>query len=170
MKIRKVLKTDYSAIYDLVKTAFETAAVSDGMEQEFVLKLRSGDTFIPDLEFVAEDESGLTGHIMMTKQVIDTKQDEFIGVLVAPLCVKQEYRSSGIGSKLMDHACKEALKLGYKAAFLVGDPEYYKRFGYQQTSFYNIKNGTEIPDQYVLACPLEPDALSNIQGIINIIE
>ena len=73
MHIRLAQESDYQKIYELVQTAFLTAQVSDGTEQDFVLKLREGDTFIPQLEFVAEDNNELIGHIMMTKQNIQTK-------------------------------------------------------------------------------------------------
>lgn len=169
MKIRKVIETDYQNIYDLVKIAFETAEVFDGTEQEFVLKLRSSETYIPDLEFVAEDKDELIGHIMMTKQVVNTDTDRYVGLLVAPLCVKLEYRNNGVGSELMNYACKQAFKLGYKAVFLVGNSEYYKRFGFCQTNVYDIKNNSEIPDQFVLACELEPNALLEVRGSINIV-
>lgn len=49
MNIERVNKKDYNEIYELVKTAFETAQVSDGTEQDFVLKLRAGNTYIQEL-------------------------------------------------------------------------------------------------------------------------
>ena len=48
MPIRQATPKDFDAIYSLVKTAFQTAKVSDGGEQDFVLKLRKG-SYIPDL-------------------------------------------------------------------------------------------------------------------------
>ena len=44
MTIRQAAPQDFDAIYSLVKTAFQTAKVSDGGEQDFVLKLRKGRT------------------------------------------------------------------------------------------------------------------------------
>lgn len=169
MIIRIAKQEDYQNIYDLVKEAFKTANVSDGTEQDFVLQLRQSNNFIPELEFVAEDKSGLIGHIMMTKQVVKTADSEFIGVLVAPLCVKQVYRNQKIGSALMAYASKKAVEMGYSAAFLVGDPQYYGRFGYQETSSFEIENITEIPNQYVLGCELVEDSLANIKGTIAVV-
>ena len=40
MTIRPAQAGDYSQIYSLVQTAFATAKVSDGTEQDFVLELR----------------------------------------------------------------------------------------------------------------------------------
>ena len=64
MTIRQATPEDFDAIYSLVKTAFQTAKVSDGGEQDFVLKLRKG-SYIPELELVAEEDGVLIGHIML---------------------------------------------------------------------------------------------------------
>ena len=171
MVIRTVKQEDYDSIYHFVKTAFETAQVKDGTEQDFVLRLRAGDTFLPDLEFVAEENGELIGHIMLTKQAVECGDGTvFTGVLVAPLSVALECRSQGVGGKLMRHACDKAVGAGYTAAFLVGNPQYYGRFGFRKTADFGIRNNTDIPDQFVQACELRPDALRGIKGSITITE
>lgn len=167
MNIRKAIKEDYENIYNLVKVAFETAEVSDGDEQDFVLDLRKGQNYLPELEFVAEEAGQLIGHIMMTKLTVQTENGEFTGVLVAPLCVALSYRNQGIGGDLMRYACKQAVEAGYTAAFLVGNPKYYGRFGYCRTADFGICNGTKIPDEFVLGCELIIDALKDINGTIH---
>ena len=107
---------------------------------------------------------------MMTHQVIDTNNGDYLGLLVAPLCVKLENRNNGIGGALIKYAHKEALRIGYKAVFLVGDPNYYGKFGYRQISEFKIVNNTEIPDQFILGCELIPGALTEVEGSINIFE
>ena len=54
MTIRKAAQEDHPSIYHLVRTAFATARVSDGTEQDFVLELRRRDAYRPELELVAE--------------------------------------------------------------------------------------------------------------------
>lgn len=171
MVIRTVKQEDYDSIYHFVKTAFETAQVKDGTEQDFVLRLRAGGTFLPDLEFVAEENGELIGHIMLTKQAVECGDGTvFTDVLVAPLSVALECRSQGVGGKLMRHACDKAVGAGYTAAFLVGNPQYYGRFGFRKTTDFGIRNNSDIPDQFVQACELRPDALRGIKGSITITE
>lgn len=55
MRIRQEREEEFPAIYDLVKVAFQTAKVSSGDEQNFVLRLRAGGNYIPELALVAED-------------------------------------------------------------------------------------------------------------------
>ena len=90
-------------------------------------------------------------------------------ILVAPLSVKKEYRSRGVGTSLMKYALNEAVKQGFNAAFLIGSPLYYKRFGFNETNSYNIKNISEVPDKFVLACELVPETFKNIKAEIKIV-
>lgn len=166
MEIRVAVPEDFEEIYKLVKTAFLTAQVSDGHEQEFVLELRQRKTYIPELELVMEDQGKLIGHVMLTKQVIHGKDKDSYGLLVAPLCVKKEYRCQKVGSTLMFEAIKRALKLGYMSLFLVGDPQYYHRFGFRSTVDFGIKNQSEIPDQFVMGCELVEGVLQNTGGYV----
>lgn len=53
IEIRKEEKQDYEEVYNVVKTAFETAQHSDGNEQDLVTELRKSKNFIPELSLVA---------------------------------------------------------------------------------------------------------------------
>lgn len=169
MDIRVAEEKDFKEIYSFVKTAFETARVSDGTEQDFVQRLRAGETYLPELEFVAEENGVLMGHVMLTEQAYQTSDGVRTGVLVAPLAVALPYRNMGIGGELLRHACAQAAEAGYTAAFLVGNPQYYGRFGFCETSEFGIKNTSDIPDEFVLGCELGEGALRGISGEIAIV-
>ena len=151
-KIRQETKEDLDEVYQLIKTAFETAKVKDGDEQDFAVKLREGKNFIPELSMVAETDGKLIGHIMMTQTpVLQSNGERYTALLVAPLSVQLELRL--------------AAEMGYQAVFLTGDPNYYSRFGYQSSSRFGI-TCPGIPDQYVLAYELVPHALDKVEGTI----
>lgn len=168
MDIKLVNKEDYDKIYTFVEEAFKTAEVSDGTEQDFVLELRKNSNYVPELEFAAYDKNNLIGHIMLTKQNLKSNKP-VKAVLVAPLSVKKEYRSRGVGTSLMKYALNEAVKHCFNAAFIIGSPLYYKRFGFNETNSYNIKNISEVHDKFVLACELVPETFKNINAEIKIV-
>jgi predicted N-acetyltransferase YhbS len=53
LKIRQEKPSDFRDIYDLVKVGFGTAEVSNGNEQDYVIKLRTSGNYIPELALVA---------------------------------------------------------------------------------------------------------------------
>ena len=165
--VRPTTSVDYSTVYNLIQTAFETAEHTDGDEQNFAVNLRNSQNYIPELDLVAELDGRLIGHIMFTK-IFVTKPDgsKYTSLMVAPLSVLLEYRSMGIGSKLMEEGCCIAASLGYKTAFLLGEPNYYQRFGFKQTHLYGIGHES-YPAEYLMVKELLPGALNGITGIVH---
>ena len=145
MTIRQAKPEDFDAIYSLVKTAFQTAKVSDGDEQDFVLKLRKG-RYIPELELVAEEDGVLIGHIMLTGASIRENGGCFGTLLLAPLSVALEWRAKGIGAALIREALAKAAAFGFHSVASISYPG--------------------VPGEYTLACELTPGALRNIAGAI----
>ncbi len=167
MRIRTAIPADFDAIYQLVATAFQTARVSDGDEQAFVLRLRAGNNYLPHLELVAEEEGRLLGHVMLTRQPVERAGDSpYVGLLLAPLSVVLERRGQGIGGRLLRQACHLGREAGYGAIFLVGDPAYYRRFGFEATTRWGITNTNGIPDPFVQARELNPGVLASVKGTI----
>lgn len=58
------------------------------------------------------------------------KDDIHTGLLLGPLAVHPDVAGCGLGSALMRQAIESASRLGHGAIFLVGDPDYYQRFGF----------------------------------------
>lgn len=165
--IRKETASEFKAIYDLVKTAFQTAKVSSGDEQGFVDRLRASGNYISELALVAEENSILIGHVMLTKCFINCSDNSVHEILaLAPLAVAFENRNQGIGSKLVKTVFAKAIQIGFSSVFLVGDPAYYSRFGFKKSADFGVKNSNGIPDEYVMAVELTSDALKNIRGSI----
>lgn len=165
LTIRTENEKEFNQIYDFVRTAFETAKVSDGTEQDFVNQLRASGNYIPELALVAEINGSIVGHIMLTKYVVHNSDQNHDVLLLAPLAVGLDYRSQGVGSKLVINSFELAREMGFTAVVLVGDPGYYARFGFKCSADFGI-HCDGIPAQYVQACELVEDSLSNVFGIL----
>ncbi len=162
MIIRPATDADYDPIHELVKTAFQTAKVSDGTEQDFVRELRKG-KYLPELELVAEEDGALIGHVMLTGTTIRNGDDVTETLLLAPLCVALERRNKGIGAALMREALGKAKTLGHVSVVLIGDPAYYGRFGFRALPAITYPG---VPALYTLTRELVPGALSGVAGTI----
>lgn len=163
MIIRRERPEEFPQIYDLVKVAFQTAKVADGNEQDFVNQLRSSGNYIPELALVAEENSQLVGHIMLTKTYIINNDNKYEMLLLAPISVALEYRNRGVGSNLIKESFKLAQEMGYTSVLLIGDPAYYHRFGFETAANYGIQH-IKIPAENVMVYELVPGALSGVSG------
>lgn len=169
--IRPETPADRERIYHLVQTAFKTAQVSDGDEQDFVNRLREGEGYVSELALVMEErESGrLIGQVMLTEVYITGRgESRHTVLLMAPLAVALEHRSLGLGGELVREALHRAGQLGYGAVFLVGNPDYYSRFGFVQASNYGVTYAG-LGEQYarfVQARELLPGALTGKEGLL----
>lgn len=167
MKIRPERPEDFDTVYALIKTAFETADVSDGHEQDFAVLLRKSENYIPELALVAEEGKKIIGHIMLSRQPIDLNEKFLNALLLAPVCVALDFRKRKVASRLIDTALKKAKKMGFDVVFLVGNPDFYNRFGFDETVKKGIKNLNGLPDKYVLVKELKKKCLDGCQGTIN---
>jgi predicted N-acetyltransferase YhbS len=154
-------KTEFEMIYDFVREAFATAAVSDGCEQDLVNMLRTSENYIPELALVAIDNGQLVGHIMLTKFAFERM------LLLAPLAIKLDYRHQGIGTKLVQRAFELAKQMNYTSVVVLGDPNYYSRFGFRPSINFGITCTNEIPSKNVQIVELQEGALDSVNGTIS---
>ena len=90
-------------------------------------RLREGNTKIADASLVAVDSEGVTGVVRVWPvKVGDQGRAAFLG----PIAVAERRRGNGVAFKLMERAIGVCREQGYAAVILVGDHEYYERFGF----------------------------------------
>ncbi len=147
MYIRKETTADYSAVYLVVKRAFERAEHTDGNEQDLVNALRKSEAFIPELSLVAEVDGKIVGHIMFTKATIGRSAV----LALAPLSVLPEYQRKGIGKALIQEGHKVATKLGYTHSIVLGSEQYYPKMGYVPAEYFGIKAPFDVQSKNFMA-------------------
>jgi len=121
--IRETRKSDLDEVFNLIHFAFSKKAESDLVKQ-----LISDNDVI--LNLVVESSDTLIGNIVVSKITMTPDIGLFCGG-IAPLSVLPEHQSSGIGSQLMEEAIKNSKEIGMDALFLLGNPNYYGRFGFK---------------------------------------
>ena len=126
IKIRPETDKDYSKITQINDLAF-------GQKNEGLLveKLRMTENFIPALSLVAEFENEIIGHILFHPITINSNENKYNSLSLAPMSVIPQYQNKGIGSKLVIKGLDSAKKLNYKSVIVLGHPEYYPKFGFK---------------------------------------
>jgi len=147
MNIRKEKPEDYDSIYAVVKAAFDSAEHADGNEQDLVIELRKGESYIPELSLVAEESERIVGHIMFTK----AKVNHITVLALAPLSVLPEYQRKGIGTALIKEGHKIASDLGYEYSVVLGSEKYYPRAGYVPADTLGITAPFDVPRENFMA-------------------
>lgn len=125
--IRSETSDDVSAIAEVTAAAFKTLEVSNQTEQFVIAALRAARALAVSL--VAEVEGRVVGHIAFSPVTISDGSLNWYGL--GPVSVLPEFQRRGIGSALIQEGLLRLKDLGARGCCLVGHPEYYRRFGFQ---------------------------------------
>jgi putative acetyltransferase len=124
--LRDETKADVGVITEVTGAAFATMEISSHTEQFVIEALRSARALT--LSLVAEVDGRVVGHIAFSPVAISDGMKNWYGL--GPLSVLPEYQRRGIGKALIQAGLSRLKKLGAKGCCLVGHPEYYKKFGF----------------------------------------
>lgn len=127
IKIRHEDEGDSASISDIITLAFENDPISDKREAEIVRLMREDSALT--ISLVAETEGQIVGHVAFSKVTIN---DEFMAWYgLAPVSVAPKFQGKGIGSQLINEGIKLLKAMNAKGCVLLGEPDYYSRFGFK---------------------------------------
>ena len=126
--------------------------------------IRQNSTSIPELCLVARDDSGLLATIQYWNLLIGEQTE---AILLGPIAVRPADKGKGIGVDLIRFTLKRAKERGHKLVVLVGDPDYYGRFGFISAFDRGLQLPGPVEAHRFLVCELEPGALEGVQGMVN---
>lgn len=127
MQIRAELPTDAQAIEQVTILAFRHAPHSDHTEQFIVRALRAAGALA--LSLVAEIDGLVVGHVAVSPVTISDGSQHWFGL--GPISVLPDKQQQGIGSALMQAAISALRAQSAQGCVLLGDPGYYRRFGFR---------------------------------------
>ena len=139
MCIRLEQKDDYLNVENMVRNAFWNIYRPGAFEHHIVHKLRNHPSFIKDLAYVIEKDSKIIGHINYSNGIISYENAESENaVVLGPIAIDENYQNQGYGSKLIEFTLTKAKDKGIPYVLVVGDENYYSRFGFVSASRYSI--------------------------------
>lgn len=141
-------------IATVTRAAFEKEYGSGDGEVALIARLRAdGDVIV---ELAALEGGAVVGHALFSRLVV-TPATIRVAAL-APVCARVDRQRSGIGSALIREALTRCNALGFDAVAVLGDPRYYKRFGFTREAARGFE--CEYSGEHFQAMELRADALA----------
>jgi len=144
--LREETTTDIDAITEVTIAAFKNLPVSNHTERFIISALRDANALT--ISLVADIDGRVVGHIAFSPVIISDGTKDWYGL--GPISVLPEYQKQGIGKSLIKKGLSLLKNMGGQGCALVGDPNYYKQFGFKNYSEL-IHEG--IPQEVFLALP-----------------
>ena len=127
MILRKETVADIEAITEVTTAAFRNHPISNHTEQLIIKALRDANALT--ISLVAEIDGRIVGHIAFSPVIISDGTKDWYGL--GPVSVLPDYQKQGIGKSLVNQGLSLLKEMGGKGCALVGDPNYYKRYGFK---------------------------------------
>ena len=157
--VRSEKPEDIAAIRRLNETTFGQSA-----EADIVDRLRESCPEI--ISLVAEDNSGLVGHILFSPAEILSMGTRVEGMGLAPMVVLRERQREGIGTRLITEGLNLLQKNACPYVIVLGHPEYYPRFGFEPAAKYRIVCQWEgIPSDAFMIRIFDQTVMREVEGI-----
>jgi predicted N-acetyltransferase YhbS len=128
--IRPAHDLDRQAVLRVVREAFSDEEHDGHEEVDIVVETWARGAAPNGLELVAVDEGAVVGHVMAGRGRLGER--ETLGI--APLSVASSHQRKGIGSALMTELLRRVETAVWPLIVLLGEPNYYRRFGFERAS------------------------------------
>lgn len=123
---------------------------------------REGVDPVRELSWIALEGDRLVGAIRYWPILVG--ETGHPALLLGPLAIAQDRAGKGIGRALMFKTLDLAAQLGHDLVLLVGDVDYYKRFGFVPASPHGFVMPGESKPERLQVAPLKDNVLGRIAG------
>lgn len=139
LNIRLETEKDHRAVEELTRDAFWNVYKPGADEHYYVHEMRRHPDFIPELDFVLEQDGRIIGSVMYTKAWLEdgTGQRKEI-VSCGPLCVHPDFQRQRLSKLLLEHSFAEARRMGYDVNVNFGNPGNYMTRGFVSCKKKNV--------------------------------
>ena len=167
--IRPERPEDYAEVENLTREAFWNVYHPGCMEHFVLHKFRDDPDFVPELDFVLEQEGRIIGHVMFAKAVIKSDDGREIPIMTfGPISIDPALQRQGWGKKLLDYALDKARSMGVGAVAMTGNILFYGNCGFEVASTRGIRYAEAEPGDevvpYFLLQELQPGFLKGVTG------
>ncbi len=168
MNIRLERESDRREVENLTREAFWNV-YRPGCTEHYVLhRYSSNPDFIPELDFVLEEDGKIIGQVMYSKaRIVCDDGREIPAWTFGPIGILPEYKRKGYGLKLLSYSIEKAREMGIGVLCMEGNIDFYKHAGFVVAStlklhYHGEPKESEVP--YFLAQELIPGYLNGVEG------
>ncbi|MBS0247203.1 MAG: N-acetyltransferase [Proteobacteria bacterium] len=145
------------------REALLDAAFGDSRYRKSSERLREDRLPAEGLSFIAAEGRRVIGTARLWNIAVGNGRD---ALLLGPVAIAEDCRSKGLGGAMVRRAIQAARKLGHGAIVLVGDPEYYERFGFSAEKTGALWMPGPFERRRLLGRELVAGALDGARGMI----
>ena len=109
---------------------------------------------------VAADGKAIVGHVAFSPVTVGPAQ----GLGLAPMAVLPAHRNKGVGALLVREGLASCAEQGCGFVVVLGEPEYYGRFGFERASARGLDNEYGV-DEAFMVLELRAGALPGAGGV-----
>lgn len=127
-------------------------------EARLVESLRRQSQLVIDLVAVVDDQ--IVGHVALSPMRLEGQPSIHGYIGLGPVAVMPGHQCRGIGAALVREAVARARAAAIRAVFVLGDPAWYRRFGFEPAALHGFAGNYDAVDDFqilVLRPPI-PDA------------
>jgi putative acetyltransferase len=157
--IRAEKDGDAAAVFAVVEQAFARPE-----EARLVERLRREAD--PYIGLVAVREGAIVGHIAFTPVTIAGWDGHPRAAGLAPLAVAPAAQRQGIGAQLTRTGLDICRQRGFALVVVLGDPEYYTRFGFEPATEHGLGDEYGAPAGAFRVLAFTPSALVGARGTV----
>ena len=162
--IREERKEDYKATELMTMRAFWNIHGPGCNEHLLVHKLRESEYYLPSISRVAELDGKIVGAIFYLKAWVIDEGKKHDVITFGPLAVDPMAQSLGVGGMLIRETFKLAKEEGHKGICIVGEADYYPKYGFVTCDKYNISDAGGYNYDNLMAYELQENGFAGIKG------
>lgn len=136
VRLRVESPVDAVAISRLVGAAFGSPDIRLPPEVHLVEALRDSDAWLPELSMVAEVDGELVGYALLSRVRIQPAR--LPALALGPVAVRPDRQRRGYGRDVVRAALDAAAGLGERLVLVLGNPAYYRRFGFEPAARFKL--------------------------------
>jgi len=164
LTVREATGDDLDAVLDVARRAF-----AQETEADLVRDLLMDATAAPLLSLLAIKNGKPVGHVLFTAVGVVGEERPVRASILAPLAIVPEAQGRGYGSRLVEDGLDRLARSGVALVFVLGDPNYYGRFGFAPAGRRGLAAPHELPPAYAEAWMVKTIGGADVESISGIV-